>query len=196
VTGLRDRKKQRTRQALSDAATRLFAERGFDAVTTAEIAAAADVSPGTVFNYFRTKEELFFDRADTLAADLVATVAQRPAGVGAVAAFRRWHDHEIAFLLDPRGAQAAGRFFRAIEASPALRAAEHRLYQRLEAALAGALGDELLAALLVALHRVVVDVVRVATLEGVPAGERRERTTRASARAYAALSADAHAWGS
>ena len=64
--GLREFKKARTRRAISDVATRLFAEQGFEAVTVAQIAAAAEVSIKTVFNYFTTKEDLFFDRAGEL----------------------------------------------------------------------------------------------------------------------------------
>ena len=60
-TGRRERKKQQTRQAISDVATALFMERGFDAVTVAEVARAADVAVQTVFNHFPAKEDLFFD---------------------------------------------------------------------------------------------------------------------------------------
>ena len=78
--GLRATKKARTRLAISDVATRLFVARGFEHVTVAEIAAAADVSVKTVFNYFPAKEDLFFDRADELLAGLLRTIAERPAG--------------------------------------------------------------------------------------------------------------------
>ena len=61
MEGRRERKKQQTRQAISDVATALFLERGFDAVTVAEVARAADVAVQTVFNHFPTKEDLFFD---------------------------------------------------------------------------------------------------------------------------------------
>jgi AcrR family transcriptional regulator len=58
--GLRERKKQQTRDRLRSVARELFVERGFDQVTVAEVALAADVSEATAFNYFPRKEDLFF----------------------------------------------------------------------------------------------------------------------------------------
>jgi AcrR family transcriptional regulator len=74
--GLRARKKAATRRHISDVATRLFAQRGFDAVTVEEVARAADVSKMTVFNYFPRKEDLVLDREDELLA-LVRGAASR-----------------------------------------------------------------------------------------------------------------------
>ena len=78
MAGLRQRKKAATRQGISDAATRLFEARGFEAVTLAEIAAAADVAQKTIWNYFGSKEELFFDAEPAVLAALVAAVGDGP----------------------------------------------------------------------------------------------------------------------
>ena len=86
--GLRERKKRATRDAIATTARRLFAERGFDAVTVAEIAVAADVSEKTVFNHFATKEDLVFAGGDTGMLALVAAVRDRPAGTSVLDVFR------------------------------------------------------------------------------------------------------------
>jgi AcrR family transcriptional regulator len=86
--GLRERKKRATRDAIAATARRLFAERGFDAVTVAEIAVAADVSEKTVFNHFATKEDLVFAGGETRLAQLQADIAQRPPGTSLLDVFR------------------------------------------------------------------------------------------------------------
>jgi len=86
--GLRERKKRAARQGIAAAARRLFAERGFDAVTVAEVAAAAGVSEKTVFNYFPTKEDLAFAGREEGIAQFVEAITQRPPGSSALDVFR------------------------------------------------------------------------------------------------------------
>ncbi|MBL1095652.1 TetR/AcrR family transcriptional regulator [Streptomyces coffeae] len=87
--GLRERKKRQTRQYISDVATGLFLERGFEAVTIAEIAEAADVSVNTVYNYFPAKEDLFFDREEEMVDRLPRWIAERAVGESAAVAVLR-----------------------------------------------------------------------------------------------------------
>ncbi len=88
IEGLRARKKRVAREAIAAAARRLFAERGFDAVTVAEVAAAADVSEKTVFNHFPTKEDLAFADREQGLVRLVADIRERPTGTPVLEVFR------------------------------------------------------------------------------------------------------------
>ena len=142
--GLRERKKQQTRQLLERTARQLFAERGFEQVSIAEIARAAEVSEATVFNYFPTKEDLVYGRMQTFQDALLQAIRERPAGEPVLAAFGR-------FVLEPRGLLAAadagaaeelGRVSRLIANSPALLAREAQLLARYTDALAGVIAEE------------------------------------------------------
>jgi AcrR family transcriptional regulator len=86
--GLRARKKRQTRAAIAAAAMELFQARGFDAVTIADVAAAADVSRKTVFNYFPAKEDLVFEAGHERRAALVQAIRERAPGTPLVAPFR------------------------------------------------------------------------------------------------------------
>ena len=91
--GLRQRKKAETRQALWHAAVGLFLERGYDNVSIAEIAAAANVSKMTVFNYFSTKDDLVFGPMEEHIEEYAKVVRSRATGESVVAALRRhWLD--------------------------------------------------------------------------------------------------------
>src|SRR5580698_5703192 len=68
--GLRERKKRIMRQLISDTATAMFLDAGFDEVRVADVAAACGVSEKTVYNYFPTKESLIFDRFEDMEADV------------------------------------------------------------------------------------------------------------------------------
>ena len=83
---LRERKKQRTREALQRVALSLFERKGFDRTTVADVAAKADVSPRTVFRYFPTKEDIVFGDAAAELERLVGALASRPAGEAPFAA--------------------------------------------------------------------------------------------------------------
>jgi len=118
--GLRDRKRRATRQAISNVATQLFVERGFDQVSVADIAHEADVARKTVFNYFSRKEDLVFDREDELRALVRDALADR-AGRSPVAVFQALmrtllEERHPLFLISER---AAG-FWRMVADSPAL----------------------------------------------------------------------------
>lgn len=120
MTGLRERKKIETRQHIADIAAGLFAERGFEAVTVDEVAEAATVSKKTVFNYFPTKEDLVFHRAEERDEDLVRTVRDRPPGQSLPEAFRDRTLRYLAGLGERRTGFQRGGIHDLIESSPAL----------------------------------------------------------------------------
>jgi AcrR family transcriptional regulator len=125
----------------------LFADRGFDQVTVAEVAREAMVAPATVFNYFPTKEDLFFFRLESFGAQLVEAIRSRPAGEPALVAFRR-HLLKPAGLLsqleagDPQSLERLRTVHRMIAASAALQAREQRALAGYADALAALLAAE------------------------------------------------------
>ena len=88
TTGLRERKKARTRQLIADTAARLFAERGYENVAVSDVAREAEVAEQTVFNYFPTKERLVTDRDEQIHDRMSDLVRSRPPGVTPAAAVR------------------------------------------------------------------------------------------------------------
>jgi AcrR family transcriptional regulator len=88
--GLRERKKQRTRQAIVEAATRLFAENGYAETTLAEVAEEAEVALSTIFNYFPGKPDIVFALLDSLIDSAQARVVERPEGETASHAVLAW----------------------------------------------------------------------------------------------------------
>src|SRR5258708_10752183 len=177
--GLRERKKLRTRQLIAQTARRMFAERGFDAVPVAAVARAAEVSEATVFNYFPTKEDLVFQGMEAFETELLAAVADRPAGEPVVAAFAR-------FVLAPRGFLAAedensARYLTAVSqmiaASPALLSREREILARSTASLAALnaqdtaadpadLRPRVVAHALIGTHQSLIEFVRRRLLDG------------------------------
>ncbi|WP_242900652.1 TetR family transcriptional regulator [Actinomadura terrae] len=174
--GLRELKKQQTRQNISHQATRLFLRHGFDQVTIADVAAAAQVAKMTVTNYFPRKEDLALDLHEVFVGLLARTVAERAPGESALAALRRGflaaaarHDAVIGF--------SGPDFARMITESPALVARLREFHEEREDALAAVLAREtgaapgdplprLAAAQFGGVHRVLFQETLRRTIEG------------------------------
>ncbi len=147
--GLRDRKKRLLRERISDTATRMFLERGFDEVTVSEIAAACDVSEKTVFNYFPTKESLLFDREEQMAARISEAARDPGNDVALIDAVLAVLDEDIEEIYrdigsadDPARMLTMVRQFSAlIERTPALAAAMQAMMERLTEVAAEALAE-------------------------------------------------------
>ncbi|WP_431923362.1 TetR/AcrR family transcriptional regulator [Amycolatopsis tucumanensis] len=141
--GLREEKKRATRRHISDVATGLFAVKGFDNVTVAEVAEAAGVSKMTVFNYFPRKEDLFLDRHDDRLRELERVVRERPAGQDVVTALRRYH-HELVRQRHPLSGTRPGTvgFLSILRASPALVTRTYEQSREIAAMLADVLTGE------------------------------------------------------
>jgi AcrR family transcriptional regulator len=198
--GLRERKKERTRQLLADTARGLFSERGFEQVSIAEIARAAEVSPATVFNYFPNKEDLVYNRLETFEEQLLSAIRDRPRGETIIAAFRN-------FILVPRGlfattdeaqANELAAVTRMITASPALLAREQQIFARYTDALAALIADEtgarpgdprpyVVANALIGVHRSLIAYVRQRLEAGTADRRRLARETRERAEKALAL---------
>jgi AcrR family transcriptional regulator len=200
-TGLRERKKAQTRQLIADTARRLFLERGFDAVTVAEVAGEADVAEKTVFNYFPAKEDLFYGRLEEFEEELLAAIRDRRQGVSVIAAFRE-------FVMKSRGAlqleddeeatQRLRAINRVITESPALLAREREVFARYTDSLAeliardtraapDAIEPRVVASALIDVHRILIDYVRERTLAGESARQVDRRLRTRAKRAFALL---------
>ena len=198
--GLRQRQRQRTRQAIQDAATRLFLASGFHAVSVDEIAAAAEVSKRTLFKYFPSKEDLVIDAFADHAEEAARTVLSRPPGTSPLAAL---HEHFLDGLarrdpvtgLDDRPHTLA--FVTMVLSAPSLQA-RLLLYQATaEQALAAALektrpspieGTARLAACQIfAVHRTLADGNRRCLAAGATAQERYPGAVEAAGHAFALL---------
>jgi AcrR family transcriptional regulator len=198
--GLRERKKQQTRQLIADTARRLFVERGFDRVTIAEIAREAEVAEQTVFNYFPTKEDLFYWRLETFEDELLQAIRERGPGESFLAAFGR-------FVLQPRGLLAErdpdalerlAAITRMITESPSLLARERQVFERYTDSLAALIGEDtgagaddvevrVAANALIGVHRTLVDYTRRRVVAGARAPQLAREVRREGKRAIAAL---------
>lgn len=128
--GRRERRKAHTRALVRETAQRLFAERGFDEVTIADIAAAADVAVQTVFNHFETKETLFFDGRTPRVEGAAAAVADRPAGISPLVALRTYLEADLTRLLEQESRPDNRSYLEALMRSPNLQARERTLAEQ------------------------------------------------------------------
>lgn len=177
--GLRERKKHRTRELIADTALRLFLERGFDAVTVADIARAADVDVKTIYNYFASKPDLFYHRLEEFGDALLDAVRTREVGESVPSAFGRFLLGARGLLADPRGGERLRSINEMITSSPTLLAHEEQVYARFTASLAWLLAEEtgtqpneaepwVVAHALIGLHRALVAYAREGTRAGTP----------------------------
>jgi AcrR family transcriptional regulator len=204
--GLRERKKEKTRRHIAATARRLFTERGFEAVTVAEVARAADVAQKTVFNYFATKEDLFYDGMVAFEERLLDAIRDRAPGATVLDGFR-------AFVLAPdsvfamKGAgtwdEATERLrtvTRVITESPALLAREREVLARYSDRLAGLIAEEtaagpddvepfVVAHALLGVHRSLIEYVRRRVLAGAAAPDIAAELSGQAAAALARLEA-------
>ena len=169
--GLRETKKLHMRRELADQAMRLFVERGFDKVTVADVAAAANVSQKTVYNYFPTKEDLFFDEVPAREAAIVEAIRGRDPDESILGALWRLQVGECTRLSSPGFAT----FARIIEESSALQAKELEVMAHFSQVLATAIETEvgvdardarIAAGLLVSVHRQFFRAARQQALSG------------------------------
>jgi AcrR family transcriptional regulator len=141
--GRRERKKLQTRQVISDVATTLFMERGFDHVTVAEVAKSADVAVQTVFNHFPTKEDLLFDEQRWWLGP-AQVIRELPAGAGMVEVVEALEEHYLSVI---RSRLRSGHlvtwkaFSRTIDESPALQARRRRNAEEMEELIVAALQE-------------------------------------------------------
>ncbi|MGW3592513.1 TetR family transcriptional regulator [Streptomyces fungicidicus] len=189
--GLRERKKLRTYRTVSDTAIRLFLERGFDAVSVAEVAAAAEISKPTLFRYFPAKEDLVLYRIADHEGEAARVAAEGPAPVEALR--RHFLDglrrgDPVTGLSDDPDVLA---FHALLYGTPALVARLHGHLERSEEALAealgGGLGARLAAGQITAVRRILAQENWRRIAAGERAGEVREDAVAAAERAFGVL---------
>ena len=192
--GLRERKKQRTRELIAETARGLFAQHGFEGVTVAEIARAADVSQQTVFNYFPRKEDLVYWRLESFEDELLSAIRDRAPGESVLAAFGRILLVQRGLLAsdDPAAREQLTALTRMIVESPALVAREQQVFAAYTASLAALIAAEpgvgseveawVAASAMIGAHRSLVDHARGRIVAGAdPKTVAREVRARAKA---------------
>jgi AcrR family transcriptional regulator len=140
-TGLRERKKARTRRLIADTAARLFAERGYEHVAVVDVAREAEVAEQTVYNYFPTKEQLVTDREEQIQDRLCDLIRSRPPDTTAAAAIRDFVLQSVSGIRDIPAALWRGELGYLAAISPAVHRLALELVDRQAAAIAIAISD-------------------------------------------------------
>ncbi|HEX4834241.1 MAG TPA: TetR family transcriptional regulator [Trebonia sp.] len=203
ATGLRERRKQEARRAISGAAMALFAARGFDAVTITQVAEAAGVSKMTVTNYFPRKEDLVFDRAEATIASLGEAVTSRPPGMSFLAAIRRDYAERIGaadVTLGPPSVELARLVHGSHVLASRAREIEEQREQALTDAIAAEAGDDgplprIVAAQLASVQRVLLAEATSRVLAGQDAAEIRAALAEAARQAFDLLEPSLGSYG-
>jgi len=138
ATGLRQRKKQQTREALTRAALELFAERGYDETTLAEVADAAGVSTRTIFAYFPSKEDILFAPLQATLDAVTRALAERPSGTDTLTALR-----EFVLSSEHEKSDLDCRLGDLVAADPTLSSHQRARIAQLQEVLAAAIADDL-----------------------------------------------------
>lgn len=197
VAGLRESKKQATRQQISDHATRLFLAQGFEETTIAEIAAAAGVAAKTVTNYFPHKEGLALDRQHEFVSSLARAVTHRRPGESALAALRSGFEAAVR-TRDPVAGFSGLDFAHMVAESPTLTAQLRRLHEQREVALVEALAAAVgrgpadievrtAGAVFGAVHRILFQRIQELTLGGERAESIADAVAADAAQAFSLL---------
>lgn len=195
ATGLRERRKQEARQAISGVAMELFAARGFDEVTISQVADAAGVSKMTVTNYFPRKEDLVFDRAEVIIRKLADAAAARAPGESLLTAIRHDYAERIAAGDVTLGPPTA-TFAALVRGSHVLSARAREIADLAEQALGDVIAAEtgvdgpqqrIVAAQLASVHRVLFAEGARCVLAGQPRDEIRQLLAEAARRAFEML---------
>jgi AcrR family transcriptional regulator len=182
-SGLRERKKQRTRQSIIEAALALYQERGYEGVTVAEIARRADIAPRTFFGYFESKEDVLLGPGDDRMERVIHAIRERRRGEPILTAVQRELQRRDQARHEPRG--AARRRLGELLRQPAVQSRLRKRWNRWEDDLAAAIGTDVGTAADDPEPRVVAAVVTAAIrIAAESAGARSGRREEVASRVF------------
>jgi AcrR family transcriptional regulator len=193
--GVREQRKQQTRQRIAETALQLFVREGFDKVTVAQVAQAAGVTEKTVFNHFDTKEDLVYSQDDAFQAAMLEAIRARAAGESVLAAAERFLLDRYQQVESSASRHRARTFASLVAANPALQARERHIHARYADALCDLIAEEqhaapddlrprITAEVLLAVHRGTIAAMRRALLHDIPDAELAERVITSARRGF------------